>query len=295
MTQSRGLTVLVIEPQKAARERAGKLVEALGHEVRLAESVLEAHALFDQTQAVIASHPHAAEIYPRLRATGTPLIASFATKEDKPEEIAREIGADAYVLRPYRQDMLGVALYACGVTRLLRERAARVEAALGQFADGDEQDKSELLHIDLFKTLLPLEIRRARRHGYPIAICVAAIDPMAPDKRRPSPELVAACEPLMRRAVRDVDLLVRYGQERFLVFLPHTDAKGANTVGKRIVNEIRSCSFKSKGVELTLTTSVGIASPKVGTTPSFARLIREAHTALRAAQLKGGDRAIVRQ
>ena len=80
MTQSRGLTVLVIEPQKAARERAGKLVEALGHEVRLAESVLEAHALFDQSNAVVASHPHAAEIYPRLRATGTPLIASFATR-----------------------------------------------------------------------------------------------------------------------------------------------------------------------------------------------------------------------
>jgi diguanylate cyclase (GGDEF)-like protein len=294
MTTSRGLTVLVIEPQKAARERAGKLVEALGHEVRLAESVLDAHALFDQTNAVIASHPHAAEIYPRLRATGTSLVASFATKEAKPEDIAREIGADAYVLRPYRQDMLGVALYACTVTRLLRERAARVETALGQFSDGESPDKSELLHIDLFKTLLPLEIRRARRHGYPIAICVAAIDPLA-DRRQASPEIVAACEPLMRRAVRDVDLLVRYGEGRFLVFLPHTDAKGADAVGKRIVGEINSCQFKSGGVELKVTTSVGIASPKAGTTPSFARLIREAHTALRAAQLKGGDRAIVRQ
>jgi diguanylate cyclase (GGDEF)-like protein len=297
MTPPRGLTVLVIEPQKAARERAGKLVEALGHEVRLAESVLDAHALFDQSNAVIASHPHAAEIYPRLRATGTPLVASFATKEARPEDIAREIGADAYVLRPYRQDMLGVALYACSVTRLLRERAARVETALGQFSDGESPDKSELLHIDLFKTLLPLEIRRARRHGYPIAICVAAVDPYSAggERRQPSPEIAAACEPLMRRAVRDVDLLVRYGEGRFLVFLPHTDAKGADTVGKRIVGEIRACQFKTGGVELKITTSVGIASPKAGTTPSFARLIREAHTALRAAQLKGGDRAIVRQ
>ena len=40
---------------------------------------------------------------------------------------------------------------------------------------------------------------------------------------------------------------------------------------------------------------VVLTSPKQGTTPSFARLIREAHTALRACQLKGGDRAIVRE
>ena len=78
-------------------------------------------------------------------------------------------------------------------------------------------------------------------------------------------------------------------------FLPHTDAKGAAAVGNRIVTEIRACRFKTQGVELMITSSVGIASPKTGTTPSFARLIRNAHTALRAAQLKGGDRAIVRQ
>ena len=302
MTTNRAQSVLVIEPQKAARERAGKLIEALGYEPRLAENVLEAHALFDQVSAVVAAHPAAMSIYPRLRSTGTPLVAAFGVKDGNAAAIAREIGADAYVMRPYRQEMLGVALYACSVTRLLRERATRVETALGGLSaagasaapDDEYQGKSNLLHIDLFKTLLPMEIRRARRHGYPIAICVVALDPL-PDARKLSPDLVAASEPLLRRAVRDVDLLVRYGEGRFLVFLPHTDAKGAVAVGQRIVTEIRSCRFKTQGIELMITSSVGIASPKAGSTPSFARLIRDAHTALRAAQLKGGDRAIVRQ
>ncbi|MEO6950536.1 MAG: diguanylate cyclase [Polyangia bacterium] len=298
MTTNRAQSVLVIEPQKAARERAGKLIEALGYEPRLAETVLEAHALFDHVSAVVAAHPAAMSIYPRLRATGTPLVAAFGVKDGDPAAIAREIGADAYVMRPYRQEMLGVALYACSVTRLLRERATRVETALGVLSDTGAEDedkgKSNLLHIDLFKTLLPMEIRRARRHGYPIAICVVALDPL-PDARKLSSDLVSASEPLLRRAVRDVDLLVRYGEGRFLVFLPHTDATGAVAVGQRIVTEIRSCRFKTQGVELMLTSSVGIASPKAGSTPSFARLIRNAHTALRAAQLKGGDRAIVRQ
>jgi diguanylate cyclase (GGDEF)-like protein len=294
MTTNRAQSVLVIEPSRAARERAGKLIEDLGYEARLAADVLEAHALFDQAGAVLAAHPNSAEIYPRLRATGTPLIAAFATKIGKPGETAREIGADAFVHRPYKIEALEIALYAANMARMLRDRASRAELALSELADGDEQNKSNLLHIDLFKTLLPLEIRRARRHGYPIAICVVTLDPL-PNAQELSPDIAAACEPLLRGAVRDVDLLVRYGDGRFLVFLPHTDGVGADTVGKRIVSQIRSCQFKASGVELKVTSSVGIASPKAGTMPSFSRLIREAHTALRAAQLKGGDRAIVRQ
>ena len=291
---NRGQSVLVIEPSRSARDRAKKLIEELGYDARVAGDVLEAHALFDHSAAVLAAHPNAAQIYPRLRSTGTPLIAAFASKIGNPEAVAREIGADAFVLRPYKIESLSVALYAASVARLLRDRANRAELALGELGEDEDKGKSNLLHIDLFKTLLPLEIRRARRHGYPIAICVVALDPL-PDARHVSPDIASACEPVLRGAVRDVDLLVRYGNGRFLVFLPHTDAIGAGSVGKRIVSEIRSCRFKTQGIELMVTASVGIASPKAGMTPSFARLIRDAHTALRACQLKGGDRAIVRQ
>jgi diguanylate cyclase (GGDEF)-like protein len=150
-----------------------------------------------------------------------------------------------------------------------------------------------MLHIDLFKTLLPMEIRRARRHGYPIAICVVSLDPL-PNTRHVSADLVALCEPLLRAAVRDVDLAVRYGKERFLVFLPHTDLRGAEVVGRRVVEQIRNCRFKTGGVTLMVTASVGIASPRAGKSASFSRLIRDAHAAVKAAQLKGGDRFVVR-
>lgn len=285
-----GQSVLVIEPSRAAREKVGKLITELGYEPRLSANVLEAHALFDHSSAVIAAHPGAAEIYPRLRATGIPLIATFHAKQTSPQELAGEIGADAFLLRPYRSEPLGLALYVASVARRLREKVARPEGAVPEV---DEKNRINA-HVDLFKTLLPLEIRRARRHGYPIAICVVSLDPL-PDAHHVSPDIAAACEPLLRRAVRDVDLLVPYGEGRFLVFLPHTDGRGADTVGKRIVSEIRSCRFKTAGIELMVTASVGIASPKNSANTSFSRLIRDAHAAVRAAQLKGGDRAIVRQ
>jgi diguanylate cyclase (GGDEF)-like protein len=287
--------VLIIDPQKQSRDKGAAVLDAIGFEPRVALDVFEAHALVDGTAAVIAAHPAALEIYPRLRTMGIPFVASLSTRQARPVAIAHNIGADAFVVRPYKKETLQVALFAAANARLLRDRALRAELALADVSGVKRRDStSGMLHIDLFKTLLPLEIRRARRHGYPIAICVVSIDPL-PNAREVTSEMAYACEPFIRGAVRDVDLAVRYGDGRFLVFLPHTDSRGAEAVGRRICNEIRNCRLSAKGIELMLTASVGIATPRPGKPPSFARLIRDAHTAVKAAQLKGGDRAILRQ
>jgi diguanylate cyclase (GGDEF)-like protein len=286
--------VLIIDPQKPSRDKGAAVLDALGYEPRLANDAFEAHALIDGTAAVIAAHPAALEIYPRLRNMGVPFVASLSSRQARPAATAHNIGADAYVLRPYKKDTLAIALYAAANARLLRDRALRAELALADVSGVKRRDStSGMLHIDLFKTLLPLEIRRARRHGYPIAICVVSLDPL-PKAKEVTAEMAFACEPFIRGAVRDVDLAVRYGDGRFLVFLPHTDLRGAEAVGKRIVTEIRNCRMRAGGVEAILTASVGIATPRPGKPPSFARLIRDAHMAVKAAQLKGGDRAVVR-
>jgi diguanylate cyclase (GGDEF)-like protein len=285
--------ILLIDPAHPSRTKGAAVLSALGFSPRTAADAFEAHALVDGSSAVVTVHPAGREIYPRVRAAGLPFILSLAPREPAPT-LAGQIGADAFVFRPYRRDAMQVALFAAEQAVLLRQRALRAELALADVTGVPRtQERSGLLHLDLFKTLLPLEIRRARRHGYPIALCVVALDPL-PDERHVSEELVAACEPLVRNAVRDVDLAVRYGRGRFLVFLPHTDKAGATTVGKRIVEQIRSCRFRAGGVTLMVTASVGVATPKPGNTPSFARLIKDAHAAVRAAQLKGGDRAIIR-
>jgi diguanylate cyclase (GGDEF)-like protein len=286
--------VLLVDPNKQQRDKGAAVLDALGFEPRLAADAFEAHALIDGTAAVVASHPAALELYPRLRTMGIPFVASVSARQARPAAIAHHIGADAFVIRPYKKDMLSIALFAAANARMLRDRALRAELALADVSGVRRSDStSGMLHIDLFKTLLPLEIRRARRHGYPIAICVVSLDPL-PKAKEVTAEMATACEPFIRGAVRDVDLAVRYGDGRFLVFLPHTDLRGAEAVGRRIVSEIRNCRLRAGGVEMILTASVGIATPRPGKPPSFARLIRDAHAAVKAVQLKGGDRAVVR-
>lgn len=284
--------VLLIDPHKTSRDKGAALLDALGYSFRMAADATAAEELLDGTAAVITAHPVAIELYPRLHAQGVSLIVSLSTRQEEPAVTAQELGADAFVIRPYRKEMLGAALFAARNARLLRERALRAELALAEVSGVRRQESgARLLHLDLFKTLLPLEIRRARRHGYPIAICVVSLDPLP---RAEGTAMARACEPFVRGAVRDVDLAVRYGDGRFLVFLPHTDSNGAAAVGQRIVEEIRHCRLRARGVELSVTASVGIATPRPGKPPSFARLIRDAHAAVKAARLKGGDRAVVR-
>jgi diguanylate cyclase (GGDEF)-like protein len=286
--------ILVIDPTKSSREKAGRLVQGLGHSPQLCADAFEGHALVDGAAAVLAVHPAAQDIYPRLKASGIPLIVSLVARQGDAAKLASEIGADAFVLRPYRKDTLAIGLYSAFGSALLRERAVRAELALADVTGVHRQsDHAGLLHADVFKTLLPLEIRRARRNKYPIAICVVQLDPL-PSAHPITPQLVDATEPFIRSAIRDVDLAVRYGEGRFLVFLPHTDQPGAQAVGERIVEGIRGCRFRSGGVTLPVTASVGIASLRPGKAISFARLIRDAHAAVKAARLKGGDQAILR-
>jgi PleD family two-component response regulator len=286
--------ILIIDAAKSSRDKAAAMVVAVGHTPVPVADAFEGHAEVDGAAAVLASHPAAAPIYPRLRDAGIPLILSFPPRQARPSEAASLIGCDAFVVRPYRRDTMSIALYAAFGARLLRERAVRAELALAEMTGVLRQsDQAGLLHADVFKTLLPLEIRRARRHNYPIAICVVQLDPL-PNAVPITPALVNATEPFLRSAVRDVDLAVRYGEGRFLVFLPHTDATGARTVGDRIVTGMRACRFRSGGVTLMVTASVGIASLRPGKSISFAKLIRDAHAAVKAAQLKGGDQAILR-
>ncbi len=285
--------VLIIDPSEPSRRRAAQHLESLGFNVRQASDAFDAHPLLDGSLSVIATYPSAANIFPRLRSAGIPLIVSFTSRQAGVAETAAELGADAFVLRPYRRDLLSLALFSAHGSRLLRERAVRAELALAEVTAGRRGDRSGLLDAELFKTLLPLEIRRARRHKYPIAICVVALDPL-PVGDRMRIEVARAAEPFLRSAVRDVDLAARYGDDRFLVFLPHTDGAGATTVAARIVAELRNCRLKRDGVQIMVTASVGIAAPRAGHAPSFARLVRDAHAAVKAAQLKGGDRAILR-
>jgi diguanylate cyclase (GGDEF)-like protein len=213
-----------------------------------------------------------------------------------------QVVGDSFVLRPYKRDAVAASLRAMATVRFERRRATKLEADLAAerarlLRFGEVDPLTGFPHFEFFKKLLVIELKRARRYGYSLAACLVAQD------EAPGPAVSAAAQKqvhaqiarLVRTVIRDIDQPVDYADGHFLVFLPYTDLAGAERVGRRLETAVRAAPpVDDGGRRVSMTVSVGIAALKKGREVSFARLIRDASTALRAAQLKGGGRVVVR-
>lgn len=98
---------------------------------------------------------------------------------------------------------------------------------------------------------------------------------------------------IIRRAVRDDDVISRYGGDEFVVVLPHTDSQGACAVAERIRYELKSHRFLSEqGFAVSLSASFGVSSfPEHASTPQD--LIQKADQAMYSVKERGKDDVLV--
>ena len=96
----------------------------------------------------------------------------------------------------------------------------------------------------------------------------------------------------IKKSIREVDLVGRYGGEEFAVFLTETDESGAFFVAERIRRAIAEREFKAYGESLKVTVSIGCATlAPSGKDP--AELLETADAALYEAKRLGKNRVHV--
>jgi diguanylate cyclase (GGDEF)-like protein len=302
------LTALVYEPGKSNARRAEELLHSFGFQVIVSDDIETALRHVDSAPGVhlvLCGLPGGEALARAVKARGKERPALIVTSSGETSAgiaFAEAFGADTFALRPFKRDALAAALHAVVALRDERTRSATLESDLAveraRLARlGDSDPKSGLHHFEFFKKLLVLELKRARRYGYSLAACLVALDEGrlvgVPDA--PRAELTAQVARALRASVRDIDMAVDYAGGHMLVFLPHTDLVGAERAGRRMEHAVRDIAgVEWDGARLRPTISVGIAALKPGKGVSFAKLVRDAQMALRAAQLKGGARVVVR-
>ena len=139
------------------------------------------------------------------------------------------------------------------------------------------------------------EIERARRYSRSLSLLMLDAD----DFKRfndtyghiAGDQALAEIAVVLRTAVREIDVVCRYGGEEFSVILPETDAEGAFVLAEKIREAWGSHRFAdadgNRGVELTV--SIGLATyPSTATDQED--LLRQADDALYAAKNTGRDR-----
>lgn len=302
--------VAVVEASQAGQQRARELIDQLGYKLAVdieVQNTLGARLRREPPQAVLVGLPERADIAAEiLKLPDRPVvIGSLAAPAATARARAEQGGVDLFTIRPHSRDSLAAALHAAernaaldrrvralhGSEELLRERMRRF---------GQSDLATNFFHMEYFERVLVMELKRARRYGYSLAACLVGLDAWQGQKVPPpavAVKLRGQVASAIAAIVRDIDMPVELAEDRLLVFLPYADLDGAVRVGKRIAASVARLreATDGGGQSWTGSVSIGIAALKPGKPVSFARLMRDATSALKAAQLRGGDQVVVRK
>lgn len=172
-----------------------------------------------------------------------------------------------------------------------RRDSTSTSPMLQHAGDGILDPLTNFYTFNHFKEVLFVEVKRARRYGFPLAIALVGFDPV---KVKPSPglleQLMGGLALAIRRSLRDTDYPVQQGPDRVLLLMPHTDLAGSLIVARRICERVARATLQHGDEVLSPTISVGVAAGEPGREYGFSDLVRQAQDGLQAAQARGGNR-----
>jgi diguanylate cyclase (GGDEF)-like protein len=142
---------------------------------------------------------------------------------------------------------------------------------------------------------LEREVKLARRHQQPLTLITMDLDNFKQVNDRYG-HIVGDC--VLKRAtecaqsaIRDSDLLFRYGGEEFVILLSNTPAGGALHVAERIRARLAEHSAECGDYGLTITASLGVAELEDG--ESGMEFMHRADTAMYRAKRTGRNRVVL--
>jgi diguanylate cyclase (GGDEF)-like protein len=145
-------------------------------------------------------------------------------------------------------------------------------------------DLTKLFNSRYLNVYISREIKRCKRHGIPLSIIFLDLDGFKGINDQyghlAGSATLSEMGVILAEAVRESDILARYGGDEFVVVLPETPPSGALVIAERIRRAIAGHSFlKGEGLEARLSASFGIASyPDHALTPEG--LIQKADQAM---------------
>ncbi len=108
------------------------------------------------------------------------------------------------------------------------------------------------------------EMRRARRYGHPVTVLMVDIDHFkAVNDTYGHPcgdRVLVEVARILRRSVRETDLIGRYGGEEFCLVLPETDLQGGFIVANRMHALLEALELQFEGQPLRISVSGGLST-----------------------------------
>ncbi len=143
-----------------------------------------------------------------------------------------------------------------------------------------------------FSGILEREFRRAERYNSALTLMVIDLDhfKMVNDTygHLAGDQVLREMAVIFQKSLRDIDVLIRYGGEEFVIILPGTNLQKGMVVANRIKDRVENAIFNEAERGLHMTVSIGIANyPVLPIIASPKALFSQADQALYAAKRQG--------
>jgi diguanylate cyclase (GGDEF)-like protein len=241
--------ILIVEPPGAARDALERALAVLGHRVSLftdGEEAFNAWRLQHHELAIVdeaAPRVSGSQLASRLKADGrdpfVPVILVTARPDPDARAVAMTLVEDA-VSRPYHAAELAARADALLRARRLVDdlRARQAESDARAFTDSVTGLRNRLF----LNERLGEEWKRAVRYSEPLSLLVLSLEAWTPalDRRgagfkdRVLHQLAAA----MKRSLRQIDLVTRYGVSELGALLINTHLAGSLACADRLRKEV---------------------------------------------------------
>ena len=141
---------------------------------------------------------------------------------------------------------------------------------------------------------LKLEMMGYQRYGRPTALVIIDIDHFKQVNdtygHRTGDGVLRILSEVMKKEIREIDVLARYGGEEFALILPHTPYRNALEVAERIRQKVEVSRFTYKGKPFSVTISLGVGSLKEDDT--LGNYVERVDQALYRAKNAGRNRVV---
>jgi two-component system cell cycle response regulator len=288
------LRVLVQHPATTIRRRIGQTLRAAGHDVvdcaRPGRRALELLCAHRPDVAVVRDRGLAAEIVRDLDLR-RPTVVLLSPVDLQTVAGALDLGVHDVLPDPPADGELLARVQAAARVTTLREHLLQREQRLEELAYNDEL--TGLWNRRYLQRRLAAELRAAERHGRPLAIAMIDVDHFKAINDRHGhlvgDEVLRAIADRLLGAMRDEDVLGRWGGEELLVILPAEPPGGVVRAAERL----RQCVAERPlcGHAISATVSIGCAESEGDT--SIDALVHRADEALYAAKRAGRDRVAI--
>ncbi|KAB1442441.1 GGDEF domain-containing protein [Pseudodesulfovibrio senegalensis] len=147
-----------------------------------------------------------------------------------------------------------------------------------------------------FMELTERELARSRRTRSPLSMLIVDVDHFKNVNDTYGHDVgdkaLVTLSRVLRDAVREIDVVGRFGGEEFVVLLPDADRRNACRVADRILECVREARIDIGGKQVGVTVSIGLTACE-DDEEDLDRLIKYADIALYAAKKNGRDRVEV--